>query len=139
MVFPQKIPGFKLLLMVWGIYTAVWISWEGALIRVAIMGTATMILLLGYGWQQWLGGKMVGRAVGLGVTAVSGSLLGAGSNLLTFVFMAVKTGLHAHGPEFTRAEIAWVWGMLPLWTAVGLLMGLGAGLIWAGMGTETEE
>ena len=96
------------------------------------MGLATAVLLLGYGWQRWLGGKIVRRGLGVLVTAVSGGLLGTGSVLLTFVFMAVKTGLHAHGPEFSQAEIAWVWHILPLWTAVGLLVGLGLGLIWAG-------
>ena len=96
------------------------------------MGTLTMILLVGYSWQRWLGGKTVQKVMGVLATAVSGLILGAGSGLLTLVFMAVKTGLHAHGPEFSQMEIAWVWNNLPLWTAVGLLAGLGVGLIWAG-------
>ena len=100
------------------------------------MGTATAVLLVGHGWQRWLGGRRVGRGIGVLVTAVSGGVLGAGSGLLTFAFMAVKTGLHAHGPEFTQAEIAWVRGVLPLWTAVWLLIGLGVGLIWAGTGNK---
>jgi hypothetical protein len=132
MVFPPKIPGLKLLLGVWVVYTAVWISLEGALVQVIIMGTATAVLLLGHGWQRWLGGRQLGRGWGVLVTAVSGGLFGVGSALLTFVFMAVKTGLHAHGPEFTQAEIVWVWDVAPLWTAVWLLVGLGIGLIWAG-------
>ena len=136
MVFPEKIPGFRLLFGLWLVYTAVWISLEGALVQVVIMGTATAVLLLGHGWQRWLGGRRVGRRVGVLITAVSGGVLGAGSGLLTFAFMAVKTGLHAHGPEFTQAEIAWVWGVLPLWTAVWLLIGLGVGLIWAGTGNK---
>jgi len=132
MVFPEKIPGLRLLFGLWLVFTAVWISLEGALVQVVIMGTATAVLLVGHGWQRWLGGRSVGRGVGMLVAAVSGGVLGAGSDLLTFAFMAVKTGLHAHGPEFTQAEIAWVWGVLPLWTAVWLLVGLGLGLIWAG-------
>ena len=132
MVFPQKISGLNWLFGLWAVYTAVWISREGSLWQVTLMATLTTILLLGYSWQRWLGGRRVGRNVGVLLTAVSGVLLGAGSGLLTFVFMAVKTGLHAHGPEFTPAEIAWVWNMLPLWTAVCLLVGLGLGLIWAG-------
>lgn len=136
MVFPEKIPGLKLLLGIWIVYTAVWISLEGALVQVIVMGTATVVLLLGSGWQRWLGGKSVGKGVGVLVTAVSGGLLGAGSGLITFVYMAIKSGLHAHGPEFTQAEIAWVWDVLPLWTAVWLLVGLGTGLIWAGAGNE---
>lgn len=138
MIFPEKIPGLKLLLVVWAVYSAVWISLEGALVQVVVMGTATAVLLLGHGWQRWLGGKTVKRGLGLLVTAVSGGLLGAGSALLALVFMAVKTGLHAHGPEFTQAEIAWVWNVLPLWTAVWLLVGLGVGLIWAGTGNKIE-
>jgi len=74
----------------------------------------------------------LGRGWGGLVTAVFGGLLGVGSTLLSFLFIAVKTGLHAHGPEFTQAEIAWVWNAAPLWTAVWLLVGLGLGLIWAG-------
>lgn len=138
MVFPRKIPGLKLLFGLWLVYTAVWISLEGALVQVVVMGTATAVLLVGYSWQRWLGGKAVGRGLGVLITAVSGVVLGAGSVLLTLVAMAVKTGLHAHGPEFTQAEITWVWRVLPLWTAVWLLVGLGLGLIWAGMGSETE-
>lgn len=133
MVFPQKLPGLKLLLGVWIVYAAVWISLEGALVQVVIMGMATAVLLLGHGWQRWLGGKRVGRGVGVLVTAVTGGSLGAGSALLTFGFMAVKTGLHAHGPEFSQVEVNWVLGNVPLWTAVGFLVGLGLGLIWAGM------
>ncbi|MBK8904828.1 MAG: hypothetical protein IPM53_26850 [Anaerolineaceae bacterium] len=134
MVFPRKIPGLPWLLGLWVVYTAVWISLEGALVQVVIMGVATAVLLLGYGWQRWLGGKTVGRGWAVLVTAVAGGLFGVGSVLLTFVFMAVKTGLHAHGPEFTQAEIGWVWNAAPWGTAVCLLVGLGIGLIWAGAG-----
>jgi len=134
MQFPQKIPGFRWLLAMWAVYTAVWISREGALWQVVVMGTVTTILMLAHGWQRWLGGKTMRQGLGVLVTAVSGLVLGAGSGLLTLVFMTVKTGLHTHGPEFSRVEIYWVLTHLPLWTAVGLLLGLGLGLIWAGSG-----
>lgn len=134
MIFPQKIPGLRWLLIAWGVYTAVWIGREGALWQVVVMGVVTTILLLGHGWQRWLGGKRLGRGAGVLATAVSGLALGAGSGLLSLVFMAVKTGLHAHGPEFSQAEVGWLFAQLPLWTAVGLLVGLGLGLIWAGAG-----
>jgi hypothetical protein len=129
----------KLLLIVWGGYTAVWISLEGALWQVMLLGVATTILIVGYLVQRTVGGKTLSRGVGLMVTAVSGLAIGGGSGLLSLIFMAVKTGLHAHGPEFSRAEIGWVWGNLPLWTAVGLLLGLGLGLIWAGIGNMNVD
>lgn len=134
MRFPQKIPGFNWLLVLWIVYTAVWISREGALWQVVIMGVATTILLLGHGWQRWLGGKTVPRGLAVLVTAVSGLTLGGGSSLLSLFFMVVKSGLHAHGPEFSPAELGWVVAQLPQWTAVGLLVGLGLGLIWVGSG-----
>ena len=134
MQFSPKVSGLRWLLVVWLVYTAVWMSREGALWQVVIMGPATAVLLLGYGWERWLGGKSVGRGSGTVLTAVSGLLLGSGSAILSLVFMAVKTGLHAHGPEFSQAEITWIMNQLPLWTVVGLLVGLGIGLIWAGHG-----
>jgi hypothetical protein len=43
--------------------------------------------------------------------------------------MAVKTGLHAHGPEFSPSQIAWVMGQVPWWTSAGLLAGVGLAMI----------
>jgi hypothetical protein len=131
---PQKIPGFKVLLAVWGVYTAVWMSLEGELWRVLLMGIATTVVVAGYLWQRWLGGKRVGQGVGVGVTAVTGLLIGSGSVMMVLIFMAVKSGLHAHGAEFSPAEIDWLFSQLPLWTAVGLLTGFGLGLVWVGAG-----
>jgi hypothetical protein len=45
--------------------------------------------------------------------------------------MILKTGIHAHGPEYTARELAWVWTQLPLWGGVGALTGLGFGLLMA--------
>ena len=67
-------------------------------------------------------------ASGVG-TAVTVALFGFLTALLTLFFMALKTGLHAHGPEFTPSEINWVIARIPLWTAVGLLSGAGLGLV----------
>ena len=117
-------------------YAAVWISLEGELWRVVLMGVAATIVAAGFLWQKWLGGKVVGRGVGMLITAVSGLLIGSGSVVIVLIFMAVKSGLHAHGAEFSPAEIDWLFSQLPLWTAVGLLTGLGVGLIWIGSGSQ---
>jgi len=50
----------------------------------------------------------------------------------TLFLMALKTGIHAHGPEYTMAEVAWVWRQLPLWVAAGTLAGTGLALVAAG-------
>ncbi len=129
MQIPRKIPGLKLALVLLAIYTAVWITLEGALWRVIVMGVGSTAVSLLYGWQKWLGGRLVNDWVWWGGTAVTGLLFGLGSGLLSLVFMAVKTGLHAHGPEFTPGEINWILQQTPIWTMAGLFAGLGWGLL----------
>lgn len=129
MEIPNRLPGLKLVLILLAVYTAVWITLEGALWQVVVMGVGVTAVSLGYGWQKWLGGRVVDGWRWWGVTAVTGLLFGLGSGLLSLIFMAVKTGLHAHGPEFTLAEINWVLQQIPIWTAAGLLAGLGWGLL----------
>lgn len=129
MDIPQRLPGLKTGLILLAVYTAVWIALEGAVWQVVVMGVGYTAVSLGYGWQKWLGGRMVDGWRWWGGTAVTGLLFGLGSGLLTLVFMAVKTGLHAHGPEFTPAEINWVLQQTLVWTAAGLLAGLGLGLL----------
>ncbi len=79
-----------------------------------------------------MGGRTLppGRAVALAVAA--GVVYGVGVALLTLGLMALKTGLHAHGPEYSTAQIVWVWRQAPLWAVAGALAGLGLGLVAAG-------
>jgi hypothetical protein len=61
-------------------------------------------------------------------------LLGALAGLivapLTFLLMAIKTGLHGHAaPDFTGAQVIAVFLRTPVWVLGGLLIGLGVG-IW---------
>jgi hypothetical protein len=125
MKIPPKFADFKLFVIIFSIYTAAWIALEGSLWRVVVMGVGSTAVALNFGWQKWLGGRFVKGWKWWGVTAVTGFLFGLGSGLLSLVFMAIKTGLHAHGPEFTPAEINWVWQQTPIWAAAGLLAGLG--------------
>jgi hypothetical protein len=78
------------------------------------------------------GGKRLPAWKWMGVTAVTGLAIGFFSAILTLVFMAVKTGLHAHGPEFRPQEISWLIQQIPFWTTGGFLAGLGVGLIRTG-------
>ena len=132
MQIPRKIPGLKPVLVLFAVYTAVWIALEGELWRVVVMGVGSTAVSLSYGWQKWLGGRLVDGWKWWGVTAVTGLLFGLGSGLFSLVFMAVKTGLHAHGPEFTPAEINWVLQQIPTWAVAGLLAGLGLALLTKG-------
>jgi hypothetical protein len=60
-------------------------------------------------------------------------ILGSGFGLaiapLTFLLMALKTGLHGHTtPEFTSVQVIAVFQRAPLWGLGGLLIGLGVSL-----------
>ncbi|MCP5097519.1 MAG: hypothetical protein GY943_18390 [Chloroflexi bacterium] len=104
-------------------------SLEGMLWRTVIMGvgaTAVSSLQL---LQKYGNGRFIPLKQWVMITAVSGLLVGAISIGATLLFMIIKTGLHAHGPEFTPSEISWVVQQLPLWAIIGLLAGSGLGLL----------
>lgn len=133
MRLPQRVPYLQTITILWGLYALVWIPFEGHLVFVvsmAVSSTAVLCLhllqrpsnLVFHKLWQWLTfATMAGIVVGL--TAVG----------LTLMFMALKTGLHNHGPEFTLEEIQWVIQQLPNWSIIGAFMGAGLGLISAGM------
>jgi hypothetical protein len=127
--FPAKMSGLKQITAVYALFAFVWIALEGSLAGVVLMGVGTTAVSLAYLSQRFLGGRYFSAKQWWGMTAVLGLLFGLGSGLLTLLFMAVKTGLHTHGPEFTLPEVAWIIQQIPLWTAVGLLAGLSLGLL----------
>lgn len=126
---PHKIPGLRWITAVFGIYSVIWISLEGDLSQTVLLGVwGTAVFLLSFMQNQW-GGKVFSAGGWWAKTAVLGLLLGAGSGLSTLFFMALKTGLHAHGPEFALTEIKWVIQQTPFWSLAGLFTGLGVGLL----------
>jgi hypothetical protein len=128
MHMPERIPGLKLATLLVAVYAVVWIALEGNLSRVVLLALGMTLVLLGHGSRR-LWGRRLSRRDWLFFSGLLGLALGAGSGVLALILMAVKTGLHAHGPEFTAAEIGWVVAQLPWWLAGGALAGVGAGLI----------
>lgn len=61
---------------------------------------------------------------------LAGLLAGLAITPLALFFMAFKSGLHGHGlPDYTPAQVTSVLQRTPVWTAAGLLIGLGAALL----------
>lgn len=133
MNFPSELPRGRILFILFGIYAVIWAILEGNIARDVVMSGLTLALV---GWsiaRRVLAGRAFGIARWLPATTLVGLAFGLGLTMLTLFFMALKTGLHAHGPEYTLTEIAWVWQQLLLWVAVGGVVGLGLGLISAGL------
>jgi hypothetical protein len=90
-------------------------------------------LALGIIIQRFLAARTLSARNWILALASIGALFGASVALLTLIFMAVKTGLHSHGPEFTQDQVSWVLRQIPLWGVVGLIGGLGLGLVTANL------
>lgn len=129
MEIPNRIPGLKGLTTLIGMFSLAWIALEGAVWQVVTMGVGWTAVAILYLLQKIIGGRVLTGWRWWGGTAVTGLLFGLGSGILTLAFMAVKTGLHAHGPEFSPIQINWLLNQLPIWSAAGLLFGLGLGLL----------
>lgn len=124
------------LTIVWAVYAVIWISLEGHLVQAILLGVGTTAVLVAHLAQRLLAGRRFSLARWFGITAVVGLGLGSGSVILTLLAMVFKTGLHAHGPEFSPAEIEWVISQFPLWSIVGFLLGVGFGLLFAARANE---
>jgi hypothetical protein len=132
MKIPERAPWLKPVTWLLGIYAAVWISLEGALWQSLLLAAGTVLLALACLVQRKLAGQTISSTKWIVLAGSLGVAAGVGSGLLTLVFMSVKTGLHAHGPEFSPQEIRWVIRQIPLWGLAGLSAGLGLGLLALG-------
>lgn len=129
MRIPDRIPGLRLATLLLAVAAIVWIAPEGDLTSAVTLSVTLTLLLLTHAARRWLGGKTLSSGRWLAALSLLGLAAGLGSGLLTLLLMAVKTGLHAHGPEFTAGEIAWVLRNTPVWAAAGFLGGASLGLL----------
>ncbi len=139
MVFPRIVPGLKIATLLVALYGMIWITLEGDVRWSLLMALMVLVISFGYFVQRFLGGKKVTLVQGLIIAAAIG--LGAGLIIapLVVVFMAIKTGLHGHGPEFTLEEIKGAFDWVLLGALVGSTTALGLALLYIGFGLEREE
>ncbi len=116
-------------MLAFGAAALVWMALEGMLWLDVTLALAGLALALAHLVTRYLGGRVVSPGRFVGGAAAVGLLFGACLALLTLFLMTLKTGIHAHGPEYTLREIAWVWAQMPLWSGVGALVGLGLSLL----------
>ena len=138
MQLPDRVPALRWMTVIWGVYVVVWATLESGLWATVFAAVLTAITLSGHLFNKFLRGRTLSPVVGLLIMAGSGALIGLGSALIALIFMAIKTGLHAHGPEFSPLELNWVFQQIPLWTLAGLLGGLGLGLLLLAVSDQTD-
>lgn len=132
MRFQGQLPLLKIASVLLALYSFLWISLEGELWQVLLLALALLIVGAGIIWRRYLVDHTFSTLSWLLATGFTGLIIGLLIGLLAILLMTVKTGLHGHGPEFTHAEIIWVLNQIPLWSAVGLLLGVGTGIVIAG-------
>jgi hypothetical protein len=133
MQIPSRIPGLRLATLLLVAAGAIWIAPEGNLTLDLAFSTAVTLVLLAHLVERSVGGRRLAPWRWLLLLALLGFVAGAATAALALLLMAVKTGLHAHGPEYSAAELAWVAGSIPLWAVAGLLAGVGLALVTLAM------
>jgi hypothetical protein len=133
----RQVPYLRAATSLWGLYALVWLSLEGDVARDGVLAGWGLALLALWAARRW-GGCCVsaGRAATLG--AAAGLAWGAALGPAVLLMMAIKTGLHAHGPEYSAAQIAAVVGQWPLWIGAGVLAGAGVGLLAVALAGDAE-
>ena len=129
MTIPKKLPGLKWGIILYAAVAVVWAVLEGNLGWTVLLGFLTSSVFIGLIIQKTLAGRELSLWAWIAVAAVIGLLWGLGGSVFTLFSMAIKTGLHAHGPEYSAFEINWVIQQIPIWATAGLLGGLGVGLL----------
>ena len=118
--------------LLWSLYALVWTRLEASLLRDGLLAGWGLALL-----ALWLMARAFGeREVAAGWVAALGAAVGlawgAALGPAVLLLMALKTGLHGHGREYTAAQITWGAAQWPWWVAAGGIAGVGLALLWLG-------
>lgn len=103
-----------------------WMPYEGLLWLVTSVG---ILLALLWGWVAFRQTSFFASLGPIGRPAVFGAILGLAAPLIILGLMVLKTGVHAHGPEYSPAEIGWITQQMTIWPFVGGLAGFGLGIV----------
>ena len=104
-----------------------WISLEGDPRWSSIMALITLLVGIGFLAKKLVRRRSINGTGWIVLLAGCGLVIGLLFGPITLFYMALKTGLHGHGAEFTRAEMLWFIDRILLWAVSGLLAGAGLG------------
>lgn len=120
---------YRLAVAVFGLYFLVWTQLEGNFRNVILLGVAGAFLAGWTIWRRWIAQRIATQTQFAIALSALGLAIGLAIPLMILLGMAIKQGLHGHGPEYTTAQVAAITQSL-LWAGlVGLLFGVAAGLL----------
>lgn len=103
-----------------------WMPFEGIFWLVTTVGVGITFL---WGWVVYQQTACLrSQKVQIRI-ATFGVLAGLIAPAVVLALMVLKTGIHAHGPEFTAEEIIWITRQFLIWPIAGGIAGLGFGML----------
>jgi hypothetical protein len=125
----EKVRPLKVGLILLAVCGLAWISLEGDPRWSSIMALITLLVGIGFLAKKLVRGRTVNGIRWIVLLAGCGLVIGLLFGPVTLFYMALKTGLHGHGAEFTRDEMLWFIDGILLWAISGLLAGAGLGFL----------
>jgi hypothetical protein len=123
--FRWWIIGYGLAVFIWSApeVNSVWL--------VTLLGFAgSVLLVLRAAWGRLDGQAIAPRTLPL-LSSILGALMGLGGSLATVSLMLLKNARHAHiFPDYPTGLLLATLERAPAWALGGLLLGLGAALLW---------
>lgn len=109
----------------------IWLPFEGNIFLVVPFGWLTGFTVLVLILSRFLHKTTFALPGWIVLWGGLGGIIGLLTPWLIVGLMILKTGVHAHGPEYTPAEIAWTLSQFPGWGVIGAGFGVGYGLLSA--------
>ena len=134
----EKVRPLKVGLIVLAICGLAWISLEGDPRWSSIMALITLLVGIGFLAKKMIRGRSINGIGWIVLLAGCGLVIGLLFGPVTLFYMALKTGLHGHGAEFTRADMSWFIDRILLWAISGLLAGAGLGFLTSAFKQEAN-
>jgi hypothetical protein len=117
------------LTLIYGVFTFMWMGAEDSVWLVTVLGLGLALLCVAHGVFR-LKGRTFAPRLWVPAAIILGAATGAGTALITMLFMVMKVSLHNHlYPDYPFPLISGIAGRLLPWTAAGALVGLALALI----------
>src|SRR4051812_1752173 len=130
LTIPGKSKWLRLVTILYGMFTFVWMGTEDSIWLAAVLGFGFTLLCVLHGIFRVWQGRLFAPRLWIPATIALGAITGAGASLSTVLIMLMKTSLHGHlYPDYPFPVLAGIIERLPAWTLAGALVGLALALL----------